>query len=41
MKMCYCSVFRKLEVRREGRKGSVDDVKEEFLFKLGFERIEV
>lgn len=40
MKTRYRSALRKLEARREGRKGSVDDAKEEFLFKLGLERIE-
>lgn len=40
METRYRSALRKLETRREGRKGKGDDAKEEFLFKLGLERIE-
>lgn len=40
IKTRYRSALRKLETRREGRKGNGDDDKEEFLFKLGLERID-
>lgn len=41
MEMCYCSVLRRFELRRDGKRGKSEDVKEEFFFKLGFEWIEV
>ena len=40
MKTRYRSALRKIESRREGKKGSGEDAKDEFLFKLGLERIE-
>lgn len=40
METRYRSALRKMESRREGRKGRGEDAKEEFLFKLGLERIE-
>ena len=40
METRYRSALRKMESRREGRKGRSEDAKEEFLFKLGLERIE-
>ncbi|XP_078372166.1 uncharacterized protein LOC144655868 isoform X3 [Oculina patagonica] len=40
METRFRSAQRKLETRRDGRKGKGEDAKEEFLFKLGLERIE-
>lgn len=40
METRYRSALRKLETRRDGKRGRGEDAKEEFLFKLGLERIE-
>lgn len=40
METRYRSALRKLESRRDGKRGKTEDAKEEFLFKLGLERIE-
>jgi len=40
METRYRSALRKMESRRDGKRGKAEDAKEEFLFKLGLERIE-
>jgi len=40
METRYRSALRRLESRRDGKRGKGEDAKEEFLFKLGLERIE-
>jgi len=41
METRHRSALRKIELRRNGKKRNGEDEKEEFLFKLGLERIEL